>query len=251
MKRTFGVLLVIVAVFACSRTAVKQPPSPYAQYQLATKLYEKGNYLKAQKEFQAVIYGYPGQAFIDTAQYYLGMTYFNISSYSEGVGEFRKLLKTYPTSALADDAQYQIAISYYKESPSFAKDQTDTYSAIDEFGVFLDKYSDSPMVDDAQAKLNELYDKLAKKLYKAGELYLKLNNYDPAILYFEQVRDNYPQTQWAIIAMYNTGVAQMKLGKKADALQTFQDFVTAFPNNKLVKKAQEHITKLTPQQAGG
>jgi outer membrane protein assembly factor BamD len=246
-----GILLILTAVFACSKPAVKQPPTPYAQYQLGMKYYNKGDNLKAQRQLQAVIYGNPGQIFVDSAQFYLAMTYYNIKSYPEAIGEFRKLLQSYPSSALAANTQYQIALSYYDESPSFPKDQTDTYSAIDEFGVFLDKYSDSPLLDDAHKKLNELYDKLAEKAYKSGELYLKLNDFDAALIYFGQVRDNYPSSEWAARAMFNSGVAQMKQKKNPDALQTFQDFVTAFPDNKLVKKAQQFIAKLTPSGAGG
>jgi outer membrane protein assembly factor BamD len=246
----FGIATLAIVV-SCSRTAVKESAGSYGQYQIGMKYYEKGDLLKAQKELQKVIYGFPGQTFIDTAQYYLAMTYFDIKSYPEAIGEFRKLLQTYPSSALADDSQYHIALSHDLQSPHYWLEQTDTYSAIDEFGIFLDRYPESPLIDDANAKLALLYDKLAKKLYKSGELYLKLNDYDPALLYFGQVRDNYPSTQWASYAMYYSAVALLKKGKKSDALTEFQNFVTAFPDHKLVKKAQVQIVKLSPQESGG
>ncbi len=243
--------LIMVAALSCSKTAVKEELTPYKQFQQGMNYFEKGNYLKAQKELQKVIYGFPGQTFIDTAQYYLAMSYYNISSYPEAIGEFRKVLQTFPSSALADDSQYYVAMSYFKQSPPYYKDQTDSYSAVDEFGVFLDRYPDSPLVDDARANLDQLYDKLAQKLFKSGELYLRLNDYDPALLYFGQVRDNYSNTQWAAASVYYSGVALMKQGKTADALETFQNFVTAFPNHKLVKKAQANISKLGPKESAG
>jgi outer membrane protein assembly factor BamD len=238
-------------VLCCSRGAVKEQLPPFEQYQLAMRQYEKEDYLKAQSEFQKLIYSFPGQSFIDTAQYYLAMTYFKIGSYPEAVGEFKRLLQTYPGSGLADDAQFQIAMAHYDESPRYSLEQTETYAAIDEFSVLVDKYPGSPHIADTQEKLDVLYDKLAKKLYKSGELYMKLNDYDPALIYFGQVRDNYPNTEWAILAFYYSGLAQLKSGRKSDALETFQNFVTAFPENKLARKAQKQISKLATPETGG
>jgi outer membrane protein assembly factor BamD len=238
-------------LLSCSRGGVKESLGPREQFQKAMAYYDNGDYLKSQAEFQKVVYGFPGQPFVDTAQFYLSMSYYQIESYPEAIGEFKRLLQAYPSSPLADDAQYYVGMSHFNESPGFTKDQTETYAAIDEFGVFLDRFPSSSYAEDVQAKLDILYDKLARKLFKSGQLYLKLNDFEPALIYFEQVRDNYPQTEWAKLALYYTGEAQLKLGRKSDALETFQNFVTAFPDYKLTKKARDQIEKLSPVQAGG
>lgn len=80
---------------------------------------------------------------------------------------------------------------------------------------------------------------------------MKLSDWEPALIYFEQVRDNYPNTEWAVLAMYYTGEAQEKLGRKSDALGTFQNFVEAFPDHKLSQKAQKHIAGLKPAEVTG
>jgi len=247
----FPLLMIGLVLMACSRGAVKEQLPPYEQYQKAMNYYQHEDYLKAQNEFQRLIYSYPGQSFVDTAQYYLAMTYFDIGSYPEAIGEFKRLLQAYPTSAFADDSQYRVAMAHYEESPRYALDQTETYAAIDEFSVLLDRFPGSSYADGAREKLEELYDKLAKKMFKSGELYMKLNDYSPALIYFEQIRDNYPSTEWAAMAFYYTGEAQLKQGRKSDALETFQNFVIAFPEHKLTKKAQKQISKLAPQETGG
>ena len=135
--------------------------------------------------------------------------------------------------------------------PKYYHDQSDTYDAIDEFSAFLSRYPRSPLRDEAQAKLNELFDKLARKLYKSGELYLKMNDYEPALIYFQQVRDNYPNSEWARYAFYDSGEALRKQGKVSDALETFQNFVLAFPDSKLAKKARKKIAELQSEESGG
>lgn len=252
--RTITVMILIAAVLfllACTGGGFKDKSSPREQFDHALKLYNKNKHFKAQMAFQRLIYSFPGQSFIDTAQFYLGMSFQGMHHYPEAVGEFRRLLAAYPTSDFADDAQYQISMSYYRQSPKYYHDQSETIDAIDEFSMFLSRYPRSPLKEEAQLRLNELYDKLAKKLYKNGELYLKLNDYEPALLYFEQVRDNYPNTEWAKYAFFDTGEVMSKQGRISDALETFQNFVTVFPDHKLSEKARKKIAKLQSPEPEG
>jgi outer membrane protein assembly factor BamD len=241
----------MIILFSCSRSGFKDQATPREQYDQAMELYNNNKSFKAQMAFQRLIYSYPGQTYIDTAQYYLGMSFYKMKNYPEAIAEFRRLLSAYPTSGFADDAQYHVAMCYYNESPKYYHDQTETIDAIDEFSAFLTRYPRSPLKSDAQEKLNKLYDKLAKKLYKSGELYLKMNNYEPALVYFEQVRDNYPNTEWAKFAFYNSGEAMRKQGRISDALETFQNFVLAFPDHELSVKARKKIEKLQSIASGG
>ncbi len=246
-------LLFIPAIIltSCSGTGLKKQATAREQYDYAMEEYNKNKFFKAQMAFQRLIFSFPGQTFIDTAQFYLGMSFYEMEHYPEAVTEFRRLLSSYPTSPFADDAQFQVAICFYDQSPKYYLDQSETYDAIDEFSLFLTRYPRSPRKEEAQEKLNELYDKLAKKLYKNGELYLKMHDYEPALIYFEQVRDNYPNTEWAKYAFYNTGVAMKRQGRISDALETFQNFVLAFPDHKLSKKARENISEIQSITSGG
>lgn len=252
--RFFGgtaIVLTAVLLFSCSRGGFKSQAPPRDQFKSAMELYNKNDNFKAQMAFQRIIYSFAGQTFIDTAQYYLAMSFFRMKDYPESITEFRRLLSAYPVSAFADDAQYHIALCYYQQSPKYYHDQSDTYDAIDEFSIFLSRYPRSPLKDEAQVKLTELYDKLAKKLYKSGELYLKMHDYEPALIYFQQVRDNYPNTEWARYSLYYSGEALKGKGQLSDALETFQNYVLAFPDSKLAKKAREKITELQPEESGG
>jgi len=254
MRRTLFLItlfLFTLLIFGCSKTAVDNSIDPRITYDEAMDLYEQGKYFKAQMKLQKLIYSYPGQTYIDTAQFHLGMSQFIMKNYSEAVGEFRKLLTSYPVSDYADDSYYYIGLSFFERSPGYMKDQTDTYDCIDELSEFLNRYPDSPHAPDARSNLNILYDKLAKKMYKNGELYLKIGDYEPALIYFQQVRDNYPSTEWAIYAFYYSGEAQMKNNQFEDALKTFQDFVITFPDNKLAKKAIKNSSKLQKEEIGG
>ena len=244
-------ILMYIFVLSCSRGGLKEQQAPRDQYNRAMELYDKGKFFKAQAQFQGLIYSFPGQTFIDTAQYYLGLSLFNMENYPEAVGEFRRLLAAYPVSPFADDAQFHLGMCHYEQSPKYSRDPDETFRAIDEFTEFLNRYPQSPLTPEAREKLNQMYEKLAHKLFKNGELYLKLNEYEPALLYFDMIRDNYSGTKWAEYALFYSGEALMKSGRESDALQTFQDFVMAFPDHKLSKKARKKIEKLQSGAGGG
>ncbi len=221
------------------------------QFKYAKELYDKKKYFKAKTAFENLIYTYPGNTVIDTAQFYLGMRHYNQKEYGLAAGEFKRLLSAYHKSEFADDAQYQVGMCHYKMSPKYQLDQKETYLAIDEFSLLMSNYPTSEYRDEAIARIKELEDKLSRKKFEAGKLYLRLHNYEPAITYFSFVRDNYPATDWAIQAFYYTGEAQDGLGQYDEALQIFENFLIGFSGHKLAPKAKKKIEQITKKMGNG
>jgi outer membrane protein assembly factor BamD (BamD/ComL family) len=92
--------------------------------------------------------------------------------------------------------------------------------------------------------VQELEDKLARKKVMTGKLYMKMGDYDPALLYFRYVRDNFPATDWAIQAFYYTGEALEHLKKYDEALETYKNFFLGFSDHELADKAKKKIEDL-------
>lgn len=242
------IFILIFIILGCGSKPQKVL-SPPKQFQYAKNLYEKKKYYKAQIAFENLIFTYPGNTVIDTAQYYLGMCYFKQNEYGIAAGEFKRLLSAYHKSEYADDAQFQIAMCHYKMSPKYQLDPGETYNAIDEFRLLIANYPVSSFRDDAVAKIKELEDKLAKKKFMAGKLYLRMGDYEPALTYFSFVRDNYPATDWAVRAFYYTGEVQACLEKYDEALQTFENFLVGFSEHEFAPKAKKEIDEITKKMS--
>ncbi len=241
-------LLILIAVTALTISYCGKKPRMILpanqQFAKAMELYEDGKYVKAQVEFENLIYTYPGNTVIDTAQYYLGMCYYEDEDYGLAVGEFHRLLTVYPSSEFADDAQYYVAMSHYEMSPKYSLDQTNTFQAIEEFNNLIANFPTSDFRDDSRAKVKELEDKLAHKSFKAGELYVKLHDYKSAMVYFTFVRDNYPSTDWAIRSFYYSGEAQFQLEQYDEARDTFEKFLQGFYEHELAEKARDRLREI-------
>ena len=243
-----AIFILLFVILGCGSKPQKVL-SPPEQFQYAKNLYEKKKFYKAQIAFENLIFTYPGNTVIDTAQYYLGMCYFSQKEYGIAAGEFKRLLSAYHKSEYTDDAQFQVAMCHYKMSPKYQLDPSETYNAIDEFRLLIANYPGSSFRDDAVARVKELEDKLAKKKFMTGKLYLRMGNYEPALTYFSFVRDNYPATDWAVRAFYYTGEVQECLEKYDEALQTFENFLVGFSEHEFAPKAKKEIDKITKKMA--
>jgi outer membrane protein assembly factor BamD len=239
-----GTLLFFLFITSCGPKAPQLILDAEDQYTLAKSEYEKEHWDKAVLELQKLILNYPGVNFIDSAQYLLGMTYFNQQEYPSAINEFNRILTSFPTSSLGDDAAFKVAECDFEMSPKAELDQTHTHKAMYELKNFLDDYPVSNKREEAQKLLKECRAKLAKKVYRGGYLYYKMRRYDAAALYFEQVLDEYQDTEWSKPAQYYRAEALYKEKKYDQAKEEYQKFIQDFPQDELAKKAGKKLEKI-------
>ena len=60
--------------------------------------------------------------------------------------------------------------------------------------MFIEDFPKSGLVTDAESAILDLRLKLARKDYEVGRMYLKLEEYDSALVYFKSVLNHYYDT---------------------------------------------------------
>lgn len=236
--------ILILLLFSCGSQNIKPIPDAEDQFQIAKREYQKKDWSDAVMEFQKLIFNYPGFVNADSAQFLLAMSYYNDKEYSLAAGEFNKLVFSFPTSPLTDDAMFYAAVCALKQSPGPHLDQRYTHLAIERFEAFLEEYPESELVPEVEKKLSEAKSKLAKKAYKNGELYVKMKNYDAALIYLNEVSDLYGDTPWAPQAFFLIGEIYLKQKKIDQAKKLFQEFIVKYPQNKLISKVKKILNKI-------
>ena len=83
-----------------------------------------------------------------------------------------------------------------KNSPDFYLDQSDTYTSIDEFQLFMNRYPESPLVDSCNALIKELRTKLELKSFEKSSLYFKMEKYRSAVIAFNSTLEQFPDTKY-------------------------------------------------------
>jgi outer membrane protein assembly factor BamD len=226
--------------------------TPEERLKVAKKLLEKGDYYDAKTQFTILALNYPGTPIADEAQYYLAESHFGLKEYILAAAEYEKLVRNYPQSEFVDDAEYKVALCYYKLSPHYALDQKYTRMAIEKFQQFLEDFPNSPLKSEAEKRLRELRNKLAKKEFKNAELYRKLQFYQSAIIYYDEVLNNYYDSPYAEEALFRKGESLLKLKKFSEAEKVFEIFLQKYPKSsflpavrKYLKQARENLKQMT------
>jgi outer membrane protein assembly factor BamD len=232
MKNIFALVFLTIFLFACSSTQDSTDMTPDQRLAYAISLYEQEDYEEAVKEFESIILQYPGSSIIDDGQYYLAMTRFKREEYILSAYQFSKLIKGMPSSEFLADAQFMLADCYFELSPDYTLDQQYSKKAIEEFQVFIDFFPLNPKVADAEIKIKELNDKMARKEYETARIYDKMEYYLAAFKYYDSVMEIYHDTQYAPLALYNKINLLVDRNRESDALGESQKFIQKYPDHK-------------------
>jgi outer membrane protein assembly factor BamD len=236
--------ILIPPLLSCTSENIKPVPGAKDQYQIAKREYQNKDWSSAVMEFQKLVFNYPGFAKADSAQFLLAMSYYNDKEYPLAAGEFNKLVFSFPTSPLTDDALYYAGICALEQSPKSDLEQQYTHIAIERFQDFLGEYPQSEFVPQVKQKLLEARSKLAAKTYNTAHLYVKMGDYNSALIYLNEILDLYGDTPWASKAFFLLGEVYLKQNKLDRAKDTFQEFIERYPQDKLANKAREKINDI-------
>jgi outer membrane protein assembly factor BamD len=220
----------------------------------AKALFDSEDYLEAINEFTVITLQDQGSKYASEAQFYIAECRFRRGEYLLAAFEYGVLKRSYPASPRVAEAQYRLGLSYYNLSPRSSLDQQYTKKAIDELQTFVEYYPSNPMAADADAKIKELTTKLAKKLYDAARQYLKLERYRAALLYFEDVIEEYHDTEFGPLAYLDRVEVLIDRKRYPEAQAELTRFVTRYPNSVLRSRAdalQERLSREAPALGGG
>ncbi len=240
--------LIIALSWSCGHSNVTMNLSAEQHFELGKKNFYDNDYLEATNEFEVIRLQFPGSRVADSAQFFLGECHFQQEEYLLAAEEYQTLRRNMPASPLVPLAQYKIGLCYYHLSPQTELDQTYSQRAIDEFQTFVEYYPKNEMVKDAEAKIAELNDRLAKKLYDSGELYMKMDYYKAALIYYTSVIEKYHDTQFAELAQIGKIRALIARKKYGDAKSEVEKYLDKYPSGKnrdeigpLRKDIDEHL----------
>jgi len=256
MKRMMIALLVILAA-GCGTTKEIEQMSAEQRYAAALAMYNGGDYLQAYEEFRIVTLQYQGNALATEAQFLMGECRFKREEYILAAYEYDVLLRTVPTSPLVPKARYAKALCYYKQSPEYYLDQTSTRQAIDEFQSFIEYHPTDSLVTDAENKIRELNNKLARKEYENGVTYIHMEYYKSAATSFDHVLEKFHDTPFAEQAQLRKAEVQVLRNRLNDAKTEIDKFFAKYPNSSWKPDAerlrQEIVSRIdkAPAEAKG
>lgn len=152
---------------------------------------------KAIEIFKAVVDNAPYGKYADPAMFKTGMAYKELKDYDSAILMFKDLIDKYPSSSLIDRARYQLAECSKLLSLDSEYDQTSTVVAREEFEDFIEKHPESEMKQEAEDIVDKLKNRQAQNAYNIAQFYEARHMPDSAVIYYKDIMQNYPDTEWA------------------------------------------------------
>ncbi len=153
-------------------------------------------YSKAVDIFKFIVEQAPYGPYGDQAQFKLGTAYRKMSSFTEAANAFQTLIANYPNSSLVDEAHYQLAETSYEFSQNASRDQSTTSQASLHLRDFIRQYSASSLAERAKILKQRLDEQDSEKNYRIGLYYEKQGAMESALIYYEDVAERYPGTEF-------------------------------------------------------
>lgn len=206
---------------------------------LAIQQAEEENWDQAVAAFQAFIFQYPSHPRHQEARFRLGQVYYDRGEHITAAGEFARLADDYPGGEYADDARFMVCDSYREVSPRPQLDQEYTRAALEHCQSLIAYYPDSEHAARAQEIITEMRDKLAMKLFYVGEYYYRRRAWDSAILSFNDVLEQFPQTAAAPRALLHLYRTYRELGYEQEAQDTRERLLREFPDSEQAREVRD------------
>ncbi len=254
-------LLTVIMLVSCGKhqKLVKSTDNE-AKYAAAIDYYEKKDYYRALQLFQPLINFYQGTEKAEKMQFYYAYCYYHQHDYVLASYYFKRFVNNYPRSPLAEEAMFMNAYCYYLDSPVSSLDQTNTFTAIKELQLFINLYSNSARVEEANDLIDTLRAKLQRKDMDIADLYLKMKLYEAAIYSYKNIMKEYPDTEYKEEILFNILKSNFNYAENSiyskqperyqSALDAYNELVFQYPETKYLKEAKNMNRTIQSQLQG-
>ena len=251
LRAPLATVLLAVLVAGCGASVVPQIMNDSSRMPLARKLYDKGDYTMAAEVLTGYAQAGAGNADIDQAIYLLGLTRLKQRDWAGAQGNFERVLRDYPESDSASSASYRLGEALFGQSRPSDFDQEFTLRALSQWEQFVKGSPDHAFVPTANEKIAVCRTRLARKLWRSGDVYLKQAYYEPARRYFQSVVDEYSDTPVYGDAMIGLAMTNARLGMKDSALAMLRTLEADFAGKPLGDAAAQVRRKVEHWPAEG
>ena len=223
-------MLMVPFLAACGRSLPFPGLTPDDIYALGLQEREQENWSEAAEAFEYALFS-PSFTRASEARLLLAEAQFQQGLYIEARSQFQRVMDRWPADTVAVHAALGVCRSLAELSPIAERDQSFTRQARLACRQVAADFAGLVIGLTASRLAAEMTLKLAEQDYDTGLHYAKRNLLDSALLYFEGVWTEYPQTEWAPWALYQMIDAFDKIGYRGDSETTRQVLLEDYPDS--------------------
>ncbi|HEX7150975.1 MAG TPA: outer membrane protein assembly factor BamD [Thermoanaerobaculia bacterium] len=250
------VLMAMLALAACNRgpRIVRPVVDPQLLslskdqiFQRAEDQFAAKKYPRARQYYSHLYENFPNDPLGRRALLRIADTYFmqgDPVNLVEAQYKYRDFINRYPTSDQADYAMLQIAMVSFKQMERPDRDQQKTREAVEKFQDMLRTHPRSALRPEAEKRLNESLDRLARHEHIVARFYIKRRSWTAAVQRLNFLIDTYPSYTGRDGAFFDLGNALSELGRSGEARLYFERVVSEFPDSDYADRAKRRLGDL-------
>jgi outer membrane protein assembly factor BamD len=210
----------------------------------------------AREYYRQLVDSYPQSPYRADAKLGIGDTFLgerSAESYVLAINEYREFLNFYPTHPRAHYAQFKLAMAHFYQMKSPMRDQTETRDAIRELQVYVTKFPDKPLIEEAKQNLRTAKDRLDEWDLGVAEHYYRIKWYPGALGRLVPLLKADPEFSGRDKAYFILGASYEKVRQPASALPWYERIVNEFDKSEYLEQAKKRIAELkatVPAAAG-
>jgi outer membrane protein assembly factor BamD len=215
----------------------------------ANDYYAAEKWQKAQTLYEIVLPSLKGSAASEQVYYKYAWTQFHLNNYILGQYYFDNFANTFTNSPNREECAFMAAKCHYFLSPSYRLEQSYTEKAMDEFQTFVNTFPTSTRVPECNKLMDELRRKQEKKAFEEGDLYYKMRQYQSALLAFDNLLKEYPESQdiektrylvvKSAFSLAENSVVAKKQERYDLTVKKTQEFLAKFANSKFANEVTQ------------
>ena len=247
MKQPFLCIICIAVLTGTFSVDAKKRHHNYDCNKKLTQAVEDYNlkkYSKVKTTLEDVKIQCNGSPIMDSVHYYLGISYLKMKMYVESRSELERVVSDFPDSPLFYEAKFRAAMTVYLQAQPANRDQKETGEAVQLFKDILESYPTCPVADSVSHYLNLAINKLAEKELNNARYYVKMSEYESAVVYYQLFITQYPDSKFVDEAKMATAEVLIKLERTSEAKDLLADLVGTGKNSDVVGKAKDLQKKI-------
>ncbi|HEX3584296.1 MAG TPA: outer membrane protein assembly factor BamD [Thermoanaerobaculia bacterium] len=213
-------------------------------FQRGEEWFAKRKWAKARTYYQHVYETYPNDPLGRRALLRVADTYYmqgDAVNLVEAQYKYRDFTNRYPGSDRADYAMLQIAMVSYKQMEKPDRDTAKTREAIEKFDDMIRAYPKSPLRAEAEARRQDVLNRLAKHEHLIARYYMRRGSWNAAVLRLNGLIDQYGQYNERDAAFYDLATCLQHMGRKGEARLYYERVVTEFPKSDYASRAKKSL----------
>jgi len=213
-------------------------------FQRGEEWFAKRKYPKARTYYQHIYETYPNDPLGRRALLRVADTYYmqgDPVNLVEAQYKYRDFINRYPSSDRADYAMLQIAMVSYKQMEKPDRDPAKMHEALEKFDDMIRAYPKSPLRAEADARRQDVLNRLAKHEHLIAQYYMKRHSWNAALLRLNGLIDQYGQYNERDAAFYDLATCLQHMGRKGEARLYYERVITEFPKSQYASRAKKSL----------